>query len=55
MESKIDLALNLLNQIIEKNLYDDYKKHEGKKSGVDWNVFHLNTLKELIMEIKNER
>jgi len=55
MESKIDLALNLLNQIIEKNLYDDYKKHEGKKAGVDWNVFHLNTLKELIMEIKNER
>ncbi len=55
MESKIELALNLLNQIIEKNLYDDYKKHEGKKPGVDWNVFHLNTLKELIMEIKNER
>jgi len=55
MESKIDLALNLLNQIIEKNLYDDYKKYEGKKAGVNWNVFHLNTLKELIMEIKNER
>jgi len=55
MQSNLDKALQLLDQMIEKNLYDDYKKHEGKKAGVDWNVFHLNTLKELMMEIKNER
>jgi hypothetical protein len=55
MNSKINDAINLLNQIIEKNLYEDYKSHKGEKPGVDWNVFHLQVLLNLLLEIKNGR
>ena len=45
-------AINLLNQIIEKNLYDD-KKENPQKNGISWNVHHLNLLLSLIQnEIK---
>jgi hypothetical protein len=53
MQSNLDQALQLLNQIIEKNLYDDYKEHKGEKTGQSWNVYHLNLLNQLLTNIKN--
>ena len=40
-------AVNLLRQIIEKNLYDD-KKENPEKDGKSWNVYHLTLLLSLI-------
>jgi hypothetical protein len=46
-------AINLLRQIIEKNLYDD-KKENPKKDGTSWNVYHLTLLLSLLEnEIKS--
>jgi hypothetical protein len=53
MQSNLDQALQLLDQIIEKNLYDDYKENKNEKPGQSWDVYHLNLLKELLLNIKN--
>jgi len=53
MQSNLDQALKLLDQIIEKNLYDDYKENKNEKSGQSWDIYHLNLLKELLLNIKN--
>jgi hypothetical protein len=53
MQSNLDKALQLLDQVIEKNLYDDYKKNKGEKPGQSWDVYHLNLLKELLIKVKN--
>jgi len=55
MKSNWEYALQLLDQIIEKNIYDDFKKNNGEKTGVDWNIHHLNVLKKTILEIYNAR
>lgn len=52
---KIEKALNLLDQIIEKNLHDDFILNKGERPGVSWNIYYLNILKNLLSEIKDER
>lgn len=52
MEDKI---IAFLDQIIEKNMYDDLKNIKDK-GGESWNVFHLKLLKQMILETnKNGR
>jgi hypothetical protein len=53
MQSNLDQALQLLDQIIEKNIYDDYKENKGEKTGQSWDVHYLNLLKGLLIKIKN--
>lgn len=42
-------AIKLLEQIIEKNQFDDF---EGKQIGESWNTYHLKLLLDLLKEIK---
>jgi hypothetical protein len=46
-QKKIKGAVDLLNQIIEKNIYDD-KKENPQKNGISWNVHHLSLLLSLL-------
>jgi len=45
----MDKAIALLDQIIEKNIYDDNKDRK-EKGGESWNIFHLKLLRNLIIE-----
>jgi hypothetical protein len=40
----------LIDQIIEYNIYQDIKKDKEFHYGESWNVYHLKILKELINE-----
>lgn len=44
----MEKALNLLNQIIEKNIFDDFKNKKDNETGESWNVFHLKILKKIL-------
>lgn len=46
----MDKILNLLNQIIEYNVYQDLLTKDNKDTGDSWNVHHLKLLKQLIKE-----
>lgn len=46
----MDKILNLLNQIIEYNVYQDLLTKDNKDTGDTWNVHHLKLLKQLIKE-----
>jgi hypothetical protein len=46
----MDKILNLLNQIIEYNVYQDLLTKDNKDTGDTWNVHHLKLLKRLIKE-----
>jgi len=46
----MDKIINLLDQIIEKNIIDDFKTKKDNEPGESWNVFHLKLLKQMIME-----
>jgi hypothetical protein len=46
----MDKILNLLNQIIEYNVYQDLLTKDNKDTGDTWNVHHLKLLKRLIQE-----
>ena len=49
----MDKILNLLNQILEKNQYEDFKTKEPWQTGDNWNVHHLKLLKILLEEYNN--
>lgn len=53
--SKFNRILNLLDQILEKNIYEDMKSNTENKPGDNWNVFHLKLLKELIINLYEEK
>lgn len=46
----MDKILNLLNQIIEYNVYQDLLTKDDKYTGDTWNIHHLKLLKQLIKE-----
>ena len=46
---------NLLNQIIEYNVYQDLLEKDSKETGDSWNVHHLKLLKQLINENQKEK
>jgi hypothetical protein len=46
----MDKILNLLNQIIEYNLYHDLLNKKTEETGESWNVHYLRLLKQLIKE-----
>ena len=48
---KLKESINLLDQIIEKNIYDDLKSKKQEETGENWNIFHLKLLKDLLIEI----
>lgn len=45
----MDKVIALLDQIIEKNIYDDHEDRK-EKGGESWNIFHLKLLRDLIIE-----
>lgn len=49
----------LLEQIIEKNIWEDSATKDKEQTGDNWNVHHLKLLKALILEefknAKNEK
>lgn len=49
----MEKILNLLNQIIEKNIWEDSLTKKPEETGDNWNVHHLKLLKQLIEEYKN--
>lgn len=46
---------NLLNQIIEYNVYQDLLEKDSKETGDSWNVHHLKLLKQLINENQEKK
>lgn len=52
---KFNQIINLLDQIIEKNIYDDFKQNTQNKPGESWNVFYLKLLKKLILNLNEEK
>jgi hypothetical protein len=50
----MDKILNLLNQIIEYNIYQDLLTKDNKDTGDTWNVHHLKLLKQLIKEYEQK-
>lgn len=47
-EQKQANIINLLNQLIEKSLYEDILEHGKVEDGESWEVHHLRLLKSLI-------
>jgi hypothetical protein len=47
--------INLLNQIIEYNVYQDLLEKDSKDTGDNWNVHHLKLLKKLINETEEKK
>jgi hypothetical protein len=45
----------LLDQMIEKNIWEDSITKKPEETGDNWNVHHLKLLKSLILEYKNEK
>jgi hypothetical protein len=50
----MDKILNLLNQIIEYNVYQDLLTKDKKDTGDTWNVHHLKLLKQLIKDYESK-
>lgn len=50
-----DKILNLLDQIIEKNIIEDHKNKKEIESGDSWNVFYLKILKNLLQELFDKK
>jgi hypothetical protein len=46
---------NLLNQIIEYNVYQDLLQKDPKETGDNWNVHHLKLLRKLINETEEKK
>jgi hypothetical protein len=46
----MDKVINLLDQIIEKNIIDDFNIKKDNEAGESWNVFHLKLLKKMVEE-----
>lgn len=53
--NKFNQILTLLDQILEKNIYEDAKANIENKPGDNWNVFHLKLLKQLIINLHEEK
>lgn len=51
----MDKIIYLLNQIIEKNIWEDSLVKKSEETGDNWNVHHLKLLKSLIEEYKNAK
>jgi hypothetical protein len=47
--------INLVNQIIEYNIYQDLLEKDPKDTGDSWNVHHLKLLKKLINENEEKK
>jgi hypothetical protein len=47
--------INLLNQIIEYNVYQDLLNKDQKETGDTWNVHHLKLLRNLINENQEKK
>jgi len=47
-EQKEATIINLINQLIEKALYEDILENGKVEDGESWNVHHLRLLKSLI-------
>jgi len=50
-----DKILNLLDQIIEKNILEDSINKKPIESGDNWNVFYLKVLKNLLQELFDKK
>jgi len=50
-----DKILNLLDQIIEKNIIQDSINKKITESGDNWNVFYLKVLKNLLQELFDKK
>jgi hypothetical protein len=50
-----DKILNLLDQIIEKNMIQDSITKKPTESGDNWNVFYLKVLKNLLQELFDKK
>jgi hypothetical protein len=51
----MEKILDLLNQIIDKNIWEDNVNKKPEETGDNWNVHHLKLLKKLIQEYKNAK
>lgn len=47
----MEKVLHLLNQIIEKNLWEDGLEKKPEETGESWNVFHLKVLKKMLEDL----
>lgn len=47
----MEKVLDLLNQIIEKNLWEDRLSKKSEETGESWNVFHLKVLKKMLEDL----
>jgi hypothetical protein len=50
-----DKILNLLDQIIEKNIIQDSITKKPTESGDNWTVFYLKVLKNLLQELFDKK
>ena len=50
-----DKILNLLDQIIEKNILEDSINKKPTEAGDNWNVFYLKVLKNLLQELFDKK
>jgi len=52
----MDKILHLLDQMIEKNVWEDSLTKSKEETGDNWNVYHLKLIKSLIVEeLKNAK
>jgi hypothetical protein len=52
----MDNILSLLDQIIDKKIYDDIssRKPEDIKDGESWDVYHLKLLRSMLQDYEKE-
>lgn len=46
---------NLLNQIIEKNIWEDNMTKSKEATGDNWNVHHLKILRDFLEEYEKKK
>lgn len=51
----MDKILKLLDQILKKNQYDDFKTRKPLQTGDNWDVHNLKLLKTLLEEYNNAK
>jgi len=51
----MDKITSLIDQIIEKNLWEDSISKKDGQNGDSWNVYHLKLLKDLIVKYEKTK
>jgi hypothetical protein len=51
----MDKITSLIDQIIEKNLWEDSISKKDSQNGDSWNVYHLKLLKDLIINYEKTK